>query len=97
MLTVLGRPLDIEYLYGHMPFAGVPPIPAPGLDRPEYVLVDEDATLAGHSHPQPIQQEGYFMTSVNLPCRHLALVVSTNVSASTALAVEKRLRASAGC
>jgi hypothetical protein len=101
MLRADSHPFDINYLYGHRPLSsGSEPVFGDGKGPPYYVFISEITVLPTpptYAMAHPMAQGGYWSYYVSMPCRHLALTVNSNVSASIAAQVMRGLRAKAPC
>jgi hypothetical protein len=101
MLRADSRPFDIHYLFGHRPLSpGNEPVFIDGKGPPSYVFISEITVLPTpptYAMAHPMAQGGYWTFFVSLPCRHLALTVNSNISASITAQVMRGLRAKAPC
>lgn len=101
MLRADSRPFDINYLFGHRPLSpGNEPVFGDGKGPPFYVFISEITVLPTpptYAMTHPMAQGGYWTFYVSMPCRHLALTVNSNISASITAQVMRGLRAKAPC
>ena len=98
MLTV--APLTSIIYMGISPSVQVlSPYLVMGKGPPHYVFISEITALPTltYAMAHPKAQGGYWTFYVSMPCRHLALTVNSNISASITAQVMRGLRAKAPC